>query len=157
MPDTEPVLKPFLVSSAPCSDMYPHVFVDLMGGFLVEKLFWFFPAAAFIRVLSICNLYDSFQFTLQLHRTIFDSCGRNYLLSKRLHITVCSSPFSPKFLCSLYCAFWCKFPLLFLIFLAGEGKAASSCSQIQHARGLWTPKFRLQGPLVPSSICLTKK
>lgn len=169
MPNTEAVLKPFLMPSAPRPDRGPHIFVDPMGGFIVEKLCCFFPTGMFIRAPTIGNLYDSFQFTLQLHRTMFESWGRKYLLSKRLHITICSSAFSPEFLYSLYWNFWCNFSLLFLIFWQGKGRLlyhavifnlpevydlwSSGCKALfclhQFASEKSKPAFRNQTPLQP--------
>lgn len=127
----------------------PPVFVDPRGGFLVEKLCRFLPTATCIHVLTVCNLYDRFQFTLQLHRTIFDSCGRKYLLSKRLHTVICSSAFSPEFLYSLYWVFWCNFPLLFVIFWQGKGRL------LYHALKFNLPEvYELQGSGCQALLCL---
>lgn len=114
--------QPFLVPSASQPDRGPHVFIDPMGRFLVQKLCFFFPMGMFIHAPTMCNLYDSFQFTLQLHRTTLESWGRKYLLSKRTHISIWSSAFSSEFLYSLYWRFWCSFYLLFLIFWQGKGR-----------------------------------
>lgn len=149
MPGTAAVLKPLLVSPAPRPDRSLPVFVDPTGGFLVEKLCRFLPTATYIHVLTVCNLYDSFQFTLQLHRTLFDSCGRKYLLSKRLHTVICSSAFSPEFLYSLYWVFWCNFPLLFVIFWQGKGRL------LYHALKFNLPEvYELQGSGCQALLCL---
>lgn len=152
VPATDGVLKPLLVGPALRPHRSLHLFVDPMGGFLVEKLCGFFPDK-FIHVLTIGNLCDNFQFTLWLHMT---PAGENIS-----SVRDCTLPFAVQLSALnsrtlLIACFDAIFPCFFLFF-AREWKAALSCSQFQPARSLWTPKFRLQGPLVPSPICHTKK
>ena len=149
MPDTEVVLKPLLVPPALRFDRGPHVFADPVGGFLAEKLCCFFPTGMFIHVPTMYNLYDSFQFTLQLHRTTLVCRGRKYLWSERLHITILSLAFSPEFLYSLNWKFWCNFSLLLLIFWQGKGRL------LYHALKFNPPEvYDLQSSGCKAFLCL---